>query len=292
MRKALPSTSWAHEQYDLADGPVLAEVLCEDPTQSHCDGDAPMFKGIALRYLAALAQQGDVDADTRVLLRNFVQGSANAIWNHARDLSDNLVSQNWTAPFNGQNDLGAQTSAAMALAAAASLDGQSPAPNAPTVFEAEDATLVGVGIEANGQGFSGWGYVAGWGNRGQGVIFRAANLRGGQYTLTARYAASAGAQRTWYFNGTTTDVQFAATGSYDAYQEVRSTVTLPAGNIVLELWYSGPNDGSFVNLDAITLQDQTPASSNLMGGSRRGAPVGEDGECRCTFTGDGGHAAN
>jgi predicted alpha-1,6-mannanase (GH76 family) len=75
-----------------------------------CDGDCDAFKGIAHRYLAALAEVADVPG-----LPALLAADAEAAWSVARDPASGLFGVDWGAPAGSRASLAAQTSAVTAL---------------------------------------------------------------------------------------------------------------------------------------------------------------------------------
>lgn len=121
------------------------------------------------------------------------------------------------------------------------------------VYEAEDATLVHVGIEARHAGFEGWGYVAGWGSKGQAVGFTVKAPSAGRYSLALRYASTGDAKRSIVVRGKTTGTaSFKSTGGYAKYETVTVTAELPAGESSLALTYDAGSHG-YLNLDRLTV---------------------------------------
>ena len=76
-----------------------------------CNGDCDQFKGIAHRYLAALAA-ADPDVPG---LAPLLRADAEAIWTLARDPASGTFGVDWGAAAGARTSLAAQTSAAMAL---------------------------------------------------------------------------------------------------------------------------------------------------------------------------------
>jgi predicted alpha-1,6-mannanase (GH76 family) len=76
-----------------------------------CSGDCDQFKGIAHRYLAALAEVDPSVPDLVPLLR----ADAEAVWEIARDPATGTFGVDWGAPAGAHTSISAQSSAAMAL---------------------------------------------------------------------------------------------------------------------------------------------------------------------------------
>ena len=244
---------------------ALGMVLTDGP-DSTCGSNPPndcmQFKGIAARYMAALYQ-----ADPKPAYLALLTQSAAAAWTIARDPSSGLFGTDWGEPFSATAEadgapspgyLNASSSAAMALAAAAIVQG-SAAPDPVGVYEAEESVLHSVGLEATYGAFEGWGYVAGWGAVGEGVDFLVTAPSAGLYDLTFRYAAeeAGNASRLLTVNGANPIVgqaeqPFASTGSWATYATVTVTVTLAPGLNTVSLTYdsSSAND---LNLDQLSV---------------------------------------
>jgi predicted alpha-1,6-mannanase (GH76 family) len=76
-----------------------------------CGGDCHQFKGIAHRYLAALAE---VDPDVPGLVP-LLRADAEAVWTIARDPATGTFGVDWGGPPGGWTSVSAQSSAAMVL---------------------------------------------------------------------------------------------------------------------------------------------------------------------------------
>jgi predicted alpha-1,6-mannanase (GH76 family) len=96
------------------------DVLSDGP---NCSGDCDQFKGIAQRYLAALAA-----ADPAGGWGALVHANAEAIWDLARDPGRDLFGVDWAGPAGsaGSVNLASQSSAAMALSVEAEAAGPYP----------------------------------------------------------------------------------------------------------------------------------------------------------------------
>jgi hypothetical protein len=151
---------------------------------------------------------------------------------------------------------GQQSSAVMALNILAALCGVYPGD--PAIgYEAEDALIDHVALEATHLGFSGWGYVAAWAADGQSVEFAVQAPTGGNYRLTFDYAAAAGeAARAVVVNGgaAVPRLVFPSTGSWDAWSEIGATVTLPAGESRIKILYDAAGGSAqYLNLDRLRM---------------------------------------
>ena len=114
----------------------------------------------------------------------------------------------------------------------------------------------GVGLEATHSGFSGWGYLAGWGSDGQSVDILVDAPKAGSYTATMRYATGDAASRAISVNGTSVNAKlaFPSTGNYDTYATVTQSLTLTAGrNTITVAFSAAAGSGGYLNLDRIQL---------------------------------------
>jgi class 3 adenylate cyclase len=185
--------------------------------------------------------------------RTALEGSAAALWALARNPSG-LFAIDWGGPTQSTAITGQQSSAVMALNLYAALCGAYPG-DTTVGYEAEDATLDHVALEATHSGFSGWGYVAAWAADGQSVDFAVQVPTAGNYRLTFDYAAAAGdASRAVLINGAAAVARlvFPSTGSWDVWAEVGTTVALRAGvNSVTVRYDAGGGSGQYLNLDRL-----------------------------------------
>ncbi|HVH43875.1 MAG TPA: glycoside hydrolase family 76 protein [Labilithrix sp.] len=230
----------------------LGTVLSDGPCGSKGGNDGEQFKGIGARYLADLFKADP----SKVEFKDVLVRSSNAIWTLARDPSTNLVSCYWPGPHQPDfTSVNALSSAAMTLAVTAQLMGKA-VPRPPLEYQAEEATLHGVGLEASHVGFEGWGYLAGWGTDGQWIDFPLNVPTAGSYDIEFRYSSADDAARELYLNGATVQARFdfPKTGGYDNYLIVTKTVTLKAGQNGLSVIFR-PSSGSkgYLNLDRIKL---------------------------------------
>ena len=216
-----------------------------------CSGDGEMFKGIGARYLGELYAMDTSHSE----YRDFLHRSGDAAWTLARDPASGKISCDWQGPYDGTTGVaGSLGSAAIGLAAAAQALG--PGKQRPAlVYEAEEGDLHAVGLEANYAGFSGWGYLAGWGGDGESVDLLVKVPTAGTYAIDLRYATGDNANRMLTVNGQAgANVAFPNTGGYATYQSVTTTATLPAGDSTLTIAYvSGQGSGGYLNLDKVTL---------------------------------------
>lgn len=223
-------------------GPVLS-----DGNGSQCSGDCWQFKAPGYKYLMQLYMQ---DKQKNVYQR-VLKGSVDALWNLARN-AENSVGVDWTGPvspslYNDQT----QNAAAMAMSLFAKQSGPYPEPEVPKgQYEAENATIKGILLEANQPGYTGWGFVGGWNNNEQYVKFTVNNGTGGNKTVTLRYAAAGDASRIILINGAAvTTLDFPGTSGWNEFSTTSFTYNFPAGTSTIQVNYNA----NYVNLDNMTL---------------------------------------
>jgi predicted alpha-1,6-mannanase (GH76 family) len=227
-----------------------------DGDNNGCGGDCHQFKGPAYRYLMQLYRKNTTRTDYRALL----QGSANAIWNLARETTNTLFAVNWAGPAQTSVDQGQQNAAVAALNLWANQSGAYPGSGIPSNrYEAENATVNRIALEALYPGFTGWGYLAAWNGNNQWVRFDVNFPTAGGRTLTFRYAAGAGnASRLIAINGTNVfpNQTFANTGSWSSYNTLSVSHNFPAGkNSILVSQSTSLGNANFLNLDSLTVTD-------------------------------------
>jgi predicted alpha-1,6-mannanase (GH76 family) len=231
--------------------PVAQGSILFDGTNTSCTGDCAQFKGIGYRYLVGLFRMDPSHREYRPVL----EGSAAALWSLARNPSG-LFAIDWAGPPLPTAITGQQSSAVMALNLFAALCGDYPG-DATVGYEAEDATVDHVALEATHLGFSGWGYVAAWAADGQSVEFAVQVAVAGNYRLTFDYAAAAGeARRAVLINGAATlpTLAFPSTGSWDVWSEIGATVALRAGTNSITVRYdAGGGSAQYLNLDRLRI---------------------------------------
>jgi predicted alpha-1,6-mannanase (GH76 family) len=232
--------------------PAAQGTVLFDGTNSSCTGDCAQFKGIGYRYLAALFR---LDPNRREY-RPALEGSAAALWSLARNPSG-LFAIDWAGPALPTAITGQQSSAVMAQNLFAALCGGYPG-DATVGYEAEDATLDRVALEATHLGFSGWGYAAAWAADGQSVDFAVQAPIAGNYRLIFDYAAAAGeASRSVLINGAVVlpRLVFPSTGSWDVWSAAGATVALRAGiNSVMVRFDAASGSSQFLNLDRLRIE--------------------------------------
>ena len=217
-----------------------------------CSGDGEMFKGIGARYLGELYAADP----THTEYRDFLRRSADAAWTLARDTASGNISCDWEGPYDSTTGVvGSLGSAAIGIAAAAEALGAG-AQRPALLYEAEEGDLHAIGLEAKYAGFSGWGYVAGWGADGESVDLLVNVPAAGQYTLAWRYATGDNAVRVLSVNGAITNaaMTFASTSGYSTYATVSSTAALAQGANVITLAYTAAQGSAgYLNLDSLQL---------------------------------------
>lgn len=217
-----------------------------------CSGDGEMFKGIGARYLGELYAADRSHTE----YRDFLVRSADAAWTLARDPASGNVSCDWGGPYDAATGVvGSLGSAAIGIAAAAEALGPG-APRPSLQYEAEEGDLHGIGLEASYAGFSGWGYLAGWGADGESVDLLVDVAADGQYDVAWRYATGDSATRALSVNGqlVTASFAFPSTGGYTTYASASSVVSLTKGRNAITLAFANAQgSGGYLNLDRAQL---------------------------------------
>ena len=242
-----------HETVSTAYGKVL-----DDGTSSSCAGDCQAFKGPAFRYLKLLY---DVTESPAYL--NLLRSSANAIWSIARNSAEEIFAVSWAGPAPVDSSEPQAAAAVMALNLFAEASGPFPGTGRPSnQYEAEEAAISGVGIEASHAGFTGWGYVAGWNGPGQKVDFSIHVPASGTYELIFHYAGGGGsASRRIRIGGATAvaNFSFPGTGSWDSYSTVAFERALASGESVVSVAFdSASGSHNYLNLDHLVVRSLTP----------------------------------
>lgn len=121
--------------------------------------------------------------------------------------------------------------------------------------EAEEGNLHGVGLEATHAGFSGWGYLAGWGGDGQAVELLVDVEEAGTYHLELRYASEMEAARSSSANGgARVPLRFPASGAYTRYTSLQAALPLVRGRNTLTVRLdASARDAGYLNLDRVDL---------------------------------------
>jgi hypothetical protein len=167
---------------------------------------------------------------------------------------------NWAGPTQTNADELQMSAACIALNRFAQQYGNYPGSGIPpNRYEAENATLRHILLEATYGAFSGWGYVAGWNGNGQSIDFRVNCAVPGPRTLLFRYAGGAGnASRVVSINGVNAfpNRSFAGTGSWSAYATNSFMYNLPAGQSTISVVYnSALGSANYLNLDYLIVGD-------------------------------------
>ena len=227
-----------------------------DGNNTGCGGACHDFKGPAYRYLMRLYQKNT----SQSRIGNVLKASADAIWNLARDTNGTVFAVNWAGPSQAAVDELQDNAACMALSLYAEQSGPYPGSGIPAnQYEAENATLHNLGLEAIYPGFTGWGYLAGWNSDGQSVDFHVFFANAGGRTLTFRYSAGAGAaSRLISINGVNAfaNQTFASTGNWTNYNSVSVSFNFPAGPSTITVSFnSALGNANSLNLDNMTVTD-------------------------------------
>ncbi len=263
LSEATGSLNYLTNAYQIANFMIVNETTATaygrvlyDGDNSGCGGDCHQFKGPAYRYLMRLYRKDT----TKTAYYNVLKASADAAWNLARDTNNTVFAIDWSGPPQSTVDQGQDNAACAALNLFASQLGAYPGTGLPAnQYEAENATLHHVGLEANGAGFTGWGYIAGWNGNNQWVDFNVNFPTPGERVLTFRYAAGGGnASRLIQINGSNAfaNQTFAGTGSWTNYNTVSVAYNFPAGpNTISVMFNSAFLNSNYLNLDNLTVAD-------------------------------------
>ena len=238
-----------NEVTSTTNGPVLY-----DGDNTGCGGDCHEFKGPDYRYLMQLYARNPSQGQYLYVLRS----SANSIWNMALNPTSTVFSVNWAGPFQTNVDQAQNNAACIALNRFAQQNGTYPGSGLPAnQYEAENATLHRIGIEAVYGSFTGWGYIAGWNADGTSIDFSVNCATAGVYVLSFRYAAGAGnASRRITVNGANafSNLAFANTGAWSAYSTNTVTCNLLAGRNTVTVGYNAAaGSANWLNLDNLTV---------------------------------------
>jgi len=225
-------------------------LVLSDGSNSGCGGDCHEFKGPAFRYLSLLYASGSQVPKYYSALK----GSADSIWTNARNANAMLFSVDWLGPPQGVVDQAQDNAACAALSRFAQIYGGYPGSGIPlNQYEAENATLHHVQLEALKGNFSAWGYVTGWNGDNQWVEFGINCAVAGSHTLGFRYSAGAGdAVRCVSVNGVdlAPGQRFPATPAWTNYSTATMACNLPAGRSTVRISYdSSQNSSNGLNLD-------------------------------------------
>ena len=228
--------------------------VLSDGSNSSCGGDCHAFKGPAYRYLKLLH-----DISGSSTYRGVLKACVNSLWSLARSADHDLFSVSWTGPAMASFSEPQSAAAAMALNLYPELEGPYPGTGDPgSQYEAEDAAIRGVGLEAVHGDFTGWGYVAGWNGDGEGVTFDVLALASGPHDLIFRYSGDAGdATRRLVIDGASAvpEVRFPGTGDWATYGTITLRRTLAAWKHRIALVFdSAGGSSNYLNLDHLRLK--------------------------------------
>ncbi|MEY2427634.1 MAG: hypothetical protein QOJ40_519 [Verrucomicrobiota bacterium] len=250
-----------HEVVSTGYGPVLY-----DGSNTGCGGDCHEFKGPAYRYLMRLYAKDTTKAQYYAVLK----GSADALWNVANNSTSTVFSVNWAGPSQSSVDQMQDNAACIALNRFAQQFGPYPGSGIPAnQYEAENATLHNLALEALHGAFTGWGYVANWNANGQSVDFNIICTTTGVHTLAFRYAAGAGnASRLISINGINAfpNQSLSSTGTWDSYRTNTVTWNLAAGtNTISVIYKSSLGSANYLNLDNLVVGGDLPEVIRITG---------------------------
>lgn len=264
--------------------PSASGQILSDGTAASCQGECALYKGIAARYLAGLYAADTSHSEYLALLAQ----CADSIWNTARDPSG-LYGPDWGAAYSGAPSLSATVAAAGALASVAAL-GPMVTGDPVATYEATEATIHGVGLEAKYSPPTGWGYVAGWGCAssptqdagcaegqvdGTGVDFRVSAPSAGFYDLNLTYSAIAetdastpASSRRLLVNGgayAIDNLAFPVTQGWNNWATIMlPQVPLQAGYNAVSLTFdTALGSYGFINLDNL-VSSPCPTTQNLL----------------------------
>ena len=243
----------SNEVASTAYGNVLS-----DGSSASCTGDCSQFKAPAYRALMRLFAKDR----TRTAYANVLRASEEGIWNLARNADLNIFTTSWAGPPESIIEMPEQDSAVAALSRFAQQN-ETNTFSLTNRFEAEEAIVHHIPLEALYDGFSGWAYLAGWNQNGQSVDFRVNLPAPGTYTLSFRYSAGAGnAVRALLVNGAVavTSLTFNNTGAWSSYNSatVTRSFTKVGENVITLAFDSTRNSANYLNLDFLQIANDTP----------------------------------
>jgi glycogen debranching enzyme len=129
-------------------------------------------------------------------------------------------------------------------------------PAVTTNIEAENARLTGEAqINSNHSGYSGTGFVAGYGTRDAATTFTIITAKAGRHTLALRYANATGSVRTLslYVNGVRSrQIVLQPLADWETWNVHTETVDLGLGSNTVSYRYDSTDTGR-VNLDALAI---------------------------------------
>jgi predicted alpha-1,6-mannanase (GH76 family) len=237
-----------------------------DGSNTGCGGDCHEFKGPAYRYLMRLFAKDT----TKTQYYSVLKASADALWNLALNSTSTVFSVNWAGPSQSTVDQGQDNAACIALNRFAQQFGSYPGSGIPSnQYEAENATLHNVNLEAMYGAFTGWGYVAAWNAEGQSVDFHVTCTTAGPHTLAFRYAAGAGdASRLISVNGTNAFPYqtFPGTSAWASYRTNTVSCNLPVGpSMITVAFKSSFGSANYLNLDNLVVGGDAPEIIRITG---------------------------
>jgi predicted alpha-1,6-mannanase (GH76 family) len=263
LNEATGNAAYLTNAHKIANFMVNNEVVATaygnvlyDGDNTGCGGDCHQFKGPGYRYLMRLHRKDTA----KTAYYNVLKASADAIWNLARDTTNTVFAVNWAGPAQTNVDQGQDNAACAALSLFAKQYGAYPGSGLPpNQFEAENATVHNILLEALYGSFTGWGYVAGWNANNQWIDFKVNFSTPGGRALTFRYAAGAGnATRLITINGSNVfpNQAFAGTGSWSSYNTVSVSYNFLAGPSTISVKFdSAFGSENYLNLDNLTVTD-------------------------------------
>jgi predicted alpha-1,6-mannanase (GH76 family) len=263
LYEATGSSTYLNNAHNIANFMVNNEFVptiygnaLYDGDNSGCGGDCHQFKAPGYRYLMQLYRKNT----TKTAYYSLLKGSADAVWNLARETTNTIFAVNWAGPAQTNVDQGQQNAAVAALNLWAKQSGAYPGSGIPANrYEAENATVNRIAFETNYAGFTGWSYLAGWNSANQWVRFDVNLPSPGGRTLTFHYAGGAGnAGRLLNINGTNAfpNLVFANTGAWTTYSNVSVSYNFPVGRSSIAVQLNPAlGNGNYLNLDSLTLTD-------------------------------------
>ena len=237
-----------------------------DGSNTGCSGDCHEFKGPAYRYLMRLYAKDT----TKGQYYSVLKASADALWNLSLNATSTVFSVNWAGPSQSAVAQSQDNAACIALSRFAQQYGPYPGSGIPAnQYEAENATLHNVGLEALYGAFTGWGYIAAWNADGQSVDFNINCTTAGLHTLAFRYAAGTGnASRLISINGVNAfpNQAFPGTDAWVAYATNTVFWNLPAGpNTISVVYKSSLGSANYLNLDNLIVGGDAPETIRITG---------------------------
>ncbi|RCK70214.1 hypothetical protein DT076_05955 [Desertihabitans brevis] len=213
-------------------------------------GDGGGFKSLLVRALVDLVQRHGQEQYLEQL-----QDNATQAWNHRR--SDGLMGPDWSAPTSSGPLQSLAASSGLTAVLLVPPDGVRGVLAESGVYEAENASVVGIDLEATSPGWTGRGYLAGWGQDGEQVTFHVNVARAGRHTVTLRYAGDDGdATRMVMLNSRVWDVSvdFPETGGWDRWTTQEISLPLSKGHNSIQIRLDEASDNlAHLNLDRIEL---------------------------------------